>query len=78
VVELEQDAAIGTEGLREHGIRVGDVVRVAPQPKGGERKGVKDSMEGSGGEGVVVRVGRGGLQVALGDEGEGLGGRVWV
>lgn len=81
VLELEQDRAIGGEGaLPEHGIRVGDIVRVGEQPKGGERKKEKAGMEAKGCEGVVVRVQAKGLQVALGEgsEEEGLGGRVWV
>ena len=81
MLELEQDGAIGGDGLGEHGIRVGDVVRVGEQPKGGERKREKAGMEGKGVEGVVVRVGKG-VQVALGEgkgeEEEGMGGRLWV
>ena len=81
VLELEQDRAIGSEGLLpEHGIRVGDIVRVGEQPKGGEKKKEKMSMEVKGCEGVVVRVQAKGLQVALGEgvEDEGLGGKLWV
>lgn len=82
VLELEQDHAIGSTGeIGEHGIRVGDIVRVGEQPKGNERKKDKAGMEGRGVEGVVVRVGPKGVQVALGkeeDDLEGLGGRVWV
>lgn len=82
VLELEQDHAIGNDGnVGEHGIRVGDIVRVGEQPKGGERKREKSSMESRGCEGVVVRVQSKGLQVALGEgkgEEEGLGGRLWV
>ena len=82
VLELEQDHAIGNDGVvGEHGIRVGDIVRVGEQPKGGERRKEKASMEGRGVEGVVVRVLARGVQVALGEgkgEEEGLGGRLWV
>lgn len=82
VIELEQDHAIGNNGeIGEHGIRVGDIVRVGEQPKGGEKKKEKANMEGRGSEGVVIRVGTKGLQVALGDgegEEEALGGRLWV
>ena len=82
VLELEQDHAIGNAGeLGEHGIRVGDIVRVAELPKGNERKKEKTGMERQGVEGVVVRVGQKGIQVALEkeeDEGDGLGGRLWV
>ena len=81
MLELEQDHAIGNSGeIGEHGIRVGDVVRVGEQPKGGERKKEKTGMEERGMEGVIVRTGTKGVQIALGEEGdmEGLGGRVWV
>ena len=82
VLELEQDHAVGNAGeVGEHGIRVGDIVRVAEQPKGSERKKDKAGMEGRGVEGVVVRVGQRGVQVALGKEEEdvdGLGARLWV
>ena len=82
VLELEQDHAIGNAGeIGEHGIRVGDVVRVGEQPKGSERKKEKAGTEGRGVEGVVVRVGRKAVQVALGKEEEDmdkLGGRLWV
>ena len=82
VLELELDHALGSDQLgHQHDIRVGDIVRVAPQPKGQERKKEKAEMEGKGAEGVVVRVGQKGVQIALGKEDEemdGLGGRVWV
>ncbi|KAL8770624.1 MAG: hypothetical protein Q9209_003692 [Squamulea sp. 1 TL-2023] len=81
VLELEQDNAVGGEELGEHGIRVGDIVRVGQQPKGGEKKIERKSIEDKGLEGVVVRVGPKVVQVALdkeGDEGDGLGGRLWV
>ena len=82
VLELQQDHAIGNAGeIGEHGIRVGDVVRVAEQPKGTERKKEKAGMVGGGVEGIVVRVVQKGIQVALEKEEEDidrLGGRLWV
>ncbi|MCJ1439724.1 MAG: hypothetical protein MMC23_000205 [Stictis urceolatum] len=89
VIELGPDPSLGpvTE-LGSHGIRTGDVVRVGPQPKGGEKKREKEGLERGGVEGVVVRVGNRGVQVAVdgdrggkGREGEEEGvveGRVWV
>lgn len=80
VLELEADSATGGE-IGEHGIRTGDIVRVGEQPKGGEKRKERAGMEGKGVEGVVVRVGLKGVQIALGreeDELEALGGRVWV
>ena len=81
VLELEQDNAIGGEDLGDHGIRIGDIVRVGQQPKGGEKKNEKRSMEGKGMDGVIVRLSRTTVRVALDkedDEGDGLGGRLWV
>ncbi|KAL8995856.1 MAG: hypothetical protein Q9169_004508 [Polycauliona sp. 2 TL-2023] len=81
VLELEPDSAVGGEGLGEHGIRVGDIVRVGQQPKGGEKKAEKRSIEDKGSRGVIVKVGQAVVQMALdkdGDEEEGLGGRLWV
>ena len=82
VLELEQDHAIGNNGeLGEHGIRVGDIVRVGEQPKGGERRKEKADAEVKGVEGVVTRIGNQGLHIALGDStapDEALGGRLWV
>ena len=79
MLELERDRAIGGQ-IHENDIRVGDIVRVGPQPKGNERKKDKAEIEGRGTEGVMIRVGRA-LQVAVEreeDELEGLGGKVWV
>ena len=82
VLELEQDHAIGNDGeLGEHGIRVGDIVRIGEQPKGGEKKKEKAVMDQRGTEGVVIRIGDRGLQVALEDghgAEEALAGRLWV
>ena len=83
VLDLEQDSAIGTNKLvlSEHGIRVGDIVRIAEQPKGSDRKKDKAVMEKKGVEGVVTRVSQKGVNVALGkedDELDGLAGKVWV
>lgn len=81
MLELERDRAMGDE-VGEHGVRVGDIVRVGGQPRGGERRGERRGLEEGGVEGVVVRVGGRGVQVAVGEggegEGEGLGGRLWV
>lgn len=80
MLELEQDKAIGNDGIvSEHGIRVGDIVRVGAQPRGGERKKDKTSLEEKACEGVVVRVANRGIQIALGEkEEEELAGRLWV
>ncbi|KAH6650206.1 P-loop containing nucleoside triphosphate hydrolase protein [Chaetomium tenue] len=63
--------------LPEHGIRAGDIVLVAEQPAGGgvgkSRKGVGREKGGEGVKGVVTRVGRGVLGVAV-EERDGSGG----
>ncbi|KPI43155.1 DNA polymerase alpha-associated DNA helicase A [Cyphellophora attinorum] len=78
--------------LPEHGIGVGDVVRLAERVKeGGRRKGGKDGKgeEKEGVEGVVVKTGERKVEVALGKRGgkdddgdsgvDGLGdGRLWL
>ncbi|KAL8698766.1 MAG: hypothetical protein Q9201_006397 [Fulgogasparrea decipioides] len=81
VLELDQDTAVGGEALSEHSIHVGDIVRIGQQPKGGEKKAEKISMEDKRSEGVVIRLGQKSVQVALdreGDEADGLGGKLWV
>ena len=79
VFELARDPAISTEpDIGEHGIRAGDIVRVGPQPKGGERKKEKAGLDAKGMEGVVVKTTRTGVQVAT-DSDDGVGdGRLWV
>lgn len=80
VLELEQDHAVGNAGeIGEHGIRVGDIVKVGEQPKGNEKK--KDRAGMAGVEGVVVKMSQQSIQVALerdDDDLEGLGGKIWM
>jgi DNA polymerase alpha-associated DNA helicase A len=80
VVELVVDAAVGGGELPEHGIRVGDIVSVAEQPAGSARKREVRELEAKGARGVVVRVQKGGVGVALDREEEDVseGGRLWV
>jgi len=90
VLELELDAAVAGSGssagasgsgreLPEHGLRVGDIVGVAEQPKGAERKKEREGMERKGVDGVVVKVGREVVVVALDKEEVDVpGGRLWL
>jgi DNA polymerase alpha-associated DNA helicase A len=80
VVELVVDAAVGGGELASHGIRVGDIVAVAEQPAGSARKREVRELEAKGARGVVVRVQRGAVGVALDREEEdvGEGKRLWV
>lgn len=69
--------------LPEHGIRVGDIVSVAEQPAGSAKKKEIKEMEKMGSRGVVTKVWRETVSVALdgdGDEGDSIAGskRLWV
>lgn len=85
VIELAPDPAVssgdGTE-LPEHGVRTGDIVLVSEQPAGSAKKREVRELERKGARGVVTRVRRGDVGVALDeereDDGGSLGGRVWV
>ena len=68
ILELGLDSAIGSGDLPEHGLRVGDIVAVAEQPKGGERKKEKEGMKLKGVDGVVTKVRRENVSVALDKE----------
>lgn len=83
VLELGKDPAVvgeGEGGLGEHAFRVGDIVGVAEQPRGGERKKEREAGEKRGVEGVVVKVGREGVGVALDKEDADVpaGGKIWL
>lgn len=85
VIELSPDPAVtsgdGSE-LPEHGIRTGDIVLVSEQPAGSAKKREVKELERKGARGVVTRVRKGDVGVALDEEkedaGGNLGGRVWV
>ncbi|KAK6408303.1 hypothetical protein LTR95_018445, partial [Oleoguttula sp. CCFEE 5521] len=83
VLELGPDPALTAKdaegeaaGLGEHGIRVGDLCGIAALPKGGEKKAEKKEAEGKGVRGVVTRVRRGEVWVALDAERDGQDDRV--
>ncbi|KAG5984237.1 hypothetical protein E4U55_005595 [Claviceps digitariae] len=81
LLELGPDSATSTTGeLPEHGIRVGDIVLVAEQPAGGAKKREVRELEKKASRGVVTKVQRTAVYVAL-DEGRdevSLGGRLWI
>lgn len=83
VVELGPDAATSrsdNDELPEHGLRTGDIVLVAEQPAGSAKKREVKELERKGARGVVTRVQRTYVGVAL-DEGKeevAFSGRVWV
>lgn len=81
VLELGPDSATSTsDDLPEHGIRTGDIVLVAEQPAGSAKKREIKDLEKSGARGVVTRITKSSVHVAL-DEGKdevAFGGRVWA
>ncbi|OBT83963.1 hypothetical protein VE02_07198 [Pseudogymnoascus sp. 03VT05] len=78
VLELSLDSAIGEGDLPEHGVRVGDIVMVALQPAGSAKKREVKELEEKGGRGVVTKVGRAVVGVAMEREEEEVGGRLWI
>lgn len=81
LIDLALDSAVaGTDKeLPEHGIRVGDIVGVAEQPKGAERKKERGEMEKKMVQGVITKVLREALVVALDkDEVDIPGGKLWM
>lgn len=69
LLELGPDPAVSSNGeLPEHGLRVGDICAVAEQPKGAERKKEREGMEKRGAEGVVTKIHKTGVTVALDKE----------
>ncbi|KAG4222172.1 hypothetical protein PC116_g29353, partial [Phytophthora cactorum] len=94
VLELAPDAATssssssGSTGeLPEHGVRTGDIVLVAEQPAGSAKKREVRDLERKGARGVVIRIKRDAVAVAIDEDKEdatatfGSGGssaRVWL
>ncbi|KAK5130420.1 hypothetical protein LTR08_002118 [Meristemomyces frigidus] len=79
LLELSLDPAVGSGQLPEHGLRVGDICAVAEQPKGAERKKERDGMEKRGAEGVVTKVWREAVTVALNKEDVDIpSGKLWL
>ncbi|KAK6394008.1 hypothetical protein LTR65_001854 [Meristemomyces frigidus] len=79
LLELGLDPAVGGGQLPEHGLRVGDICAVAEQPKGAERKKEREGMEKRGAEGVVTKVQRESITVALDKEDvEISSGKLWL
>lgn len=84
VIELAPDSAVSASNgeLPEHGIRTGDIVLVSEQPAGSAKKREVKDLERKGVKGVVTRVRRGDVGVALDEDkedvGAALGERVWI
>lgn len=81
VFELSPDpAASSSSDLPEHGLRTGDIVLVAEQPAGSAKKREVKDLEKKGARGVVIKVHKESVAVAL-DEGKeetSFTGRLWV
>ncbi|RAL58089.1 hypothetical protein DID88_009806 [Monilinia fructigena] len=99
VIELGPDPATSSSGsggksrsggggsgegeLQEHGIRVGDIVAISEQPSGSAKKREVKELEEKGSRGVITKVGKNAVCVALDENGKGeenIGGmkRCWV
>ncbi|PSK35912.1 DNA polymerase alpha-associated DNA helicase A [Elsinoe australis] len=81
VLDLGLDPAVSSvsKELPQHGIRVGDIVGVAEQPKGSEKKKDRTDMEKKGVHGVVVKVMREFVVVALDKEDVDVpNGKLWL
>lgn len=81
LLDLSLDNAVAGDKkeLPEHGLRVGDIVGVSEQPKGAEKKKAREEMEKKMVQGVITKVLREALVVALDkDEVEVPGGRLWM
>lgn len=88
VVELGPDPATSGSGpdgsgeLPEHGVRTGDIVLVSEQPAGSAKKREIKDLEKKGVRGVVVKIRRDAVAVALDDDKDdaasSLTSRVWL
>lgn len=90
VLELGLDSAVGTGSsgsgkggngeLPEHGLRVGDIVSLSEQPKGAEKKKDREGMEKKGVGGVVTKVLKEIIVVALDKDEVDVpsGGKLWL
>ncbi len=80
VLELALDPAVANgSDLPDHGLRVGDICGVAEQPKGAERKKEREGMEKKGAEGVITKVHKDSISVALDKEDVDVpNGRLWL
>ncbi|GAM87804.1 hypothetical protein ANO11243_058320 [Dothideomycetidae sp. 11243] len=81
VLELGLDSAVAgsSKDLPQHGLRVGDIVALAEQPRGAEKKKDRSDMERKGVNGVVVKVLREVVVVALDrEEVDVPGGKLWL
>lgn len=81
VLELGLDSAVAgaSKELPQHGLRVGDIASLAEQPRGAEKKKDRTDMERKGVNGVIVKVLREVIVIALDkEEVDPPGGKLWL
>lgn len=79
VLDLELDSAVGGGDIPEHGIRVGDIVGVSDLPSGSAKKREKADAKSKGVDGVVLKVTRTSISVALDKEDADVpSGKLWL
>ena len=79
-IDLALDSSIASGDLPEHGLSSGDLCAVAEQPKGGEKKRDREVIEARKVTGVVQRVRREDISVALDKDDTEVpsGGKLWL
>jgi DNA polymerase alpha-associated DNA helicase A len=79
-IDLALDSSITSGNLPEHGLSSGDLCAVAEQPKGSEKKRDREVIEARKVTGVVQRVRREDISVALDKEDTEVpsGGKLWL
>lgn len=79
-IDLALDPSIKSGDLPEHGLSSGDLCAVAEQPKGSEKKRDREVIEARKVTGVVQRVRREDISVALDKEDADVpsGGKLWL
>jgi hypothetical protein len=79
-IDLALDTSIASGDLPEHGLSSGDLCAVAEQPKGGEKKRDREVIESRKVTGVVQRVRREDISVALDKDDTEVpsGGKLWL
>jgi len=79
-IDLALDTSITSGDLPEHGLSSGDLCAVAEQPKGGEKKRDREVIESRKVTGVVQRVRREDISVALDKDDTEVpsGGKLWL
>ncbi|KAI9802636.1 MAG: hypothetical protein M1825_002658 [Sarcosagium campestre] len=79
IVDLELDSAVGGGDLPQHGIRVGDIVRLESQPAATSKKKLKLELQSQGAQGTVVKTAPTHVAIALDKDDDDIPStRLWV